>query len=196
MNKLNNTKTVFEYWLKPPKIVKYSNSLLLSKSVDSLVCEFFFPEKYYNNGFFINNNKILSSGDMFRGKRFFWIDRPYSLLEFYSDKNALTGYYFDLSLPAKIIDNSVIILDIKLDFFILPNKKDYILLDEDELDDAIEKKLFSQDELLICNQTKDFIIRMIENNNFDSIFTDYQKTNSDDWERYSKYNLDTPQLLL
>jgi len=182
-----NEDPVVENWIKPPKIVQYTNSHLESYDGKTLICEFMFPQKYSFNDFYIYGEKVLNAGDMFYGRRFFYCDRYYSLLEFYSKDREITAYYIDLSLPALITkeDNyKVVILDIKLDFFIMPDKKKYYLLDEDEYIRAIESGYFTDYEINACNRTKEFILDKILRGRFDDIFKDYEKTDYSEWDRY------------
>ncbi len=177
--------TIYENWIKPPKLVHYSNSIFECMTKEALICNFNFPEKYSKNDFYLFGKKVLNAGEMHHGKRFFFVDRFYSLLEFYSENNQISAYYFDLTLPAKIIDNNVYILDLKLDFFVLPDKKSYFLLDEDELEDAIKCNFFSNDEIEICLKTTNKIKNLIENDMFDNILTDFEHSNHSKWVRYS-----------
>ncbi len=182
---------VVEKWIKPPELVTYTNSRFISQDENTLVCEFLFPKKYYENDFYLLDKKVLSKGDLYRGKRTFYNDRFYSLLEYYSDSGELVAYYFDVSLPAKIISSSeVLILDIKLDFFFFTRDKSVYLLDEDELEDAIALKEFSEEELNACFRTRDFLLSCLKSGDFDRIFTDYERTSVDVWSRYNESQRD------
>ncbi|MCG8570491.1 MAG: DUF402 domain-containing protein [Spirochaetes bacterium] len=183
-NPANAIAIVKENWLKPPYLVQYTNSRLLKKKGKLLLCEFHFPQKYAQHDFYLNDKKVLSSGEMVTGKRYFWSDRFYSLLEFYSNRDKITAYYLDITLPCYFTQNEIYIVDLKLDFFIFPDKKTYILLDEDELEEAVLKKQFNHNELKSCYQTRDFIKKCLESNQFDKIFTNYQKSRSSNWKRY------------
>lgn len=183
-----NEDIVVENWIKPPKIVQYTNSHLKSYDGKTLICEFMFPHKYSFNDFYIFGEKVLNSGDMFYGRRYFYCDRYFSLLEFYSKDRNITAYYIDLSLPALIMKEDlykVAILDIKLDFFIMPDKKKHYILDEDEYKHAIDSGFFTGNEISACNRTKDFILRKIQSESFDLIFKDYEKTDASEWNRYA-----------
>ena len=182
-----NRIVVYENWIKPPKIVTYSNSRLLYRTGNALVCQFFFPEKYAGNDFYLAGKKVLSAGQMYTGKRFFYNDRFYSLLEFYSGEFELSAYYLDIVLPARFSKNNIYIMDLKLDFFILPDLKNYILLDEDELEEAVDKKYFTNEEIAVCLHTRDFIIEKLEAGRFQEIFFDYRKSQPADWLSYNKW---------
>ena len=156
---------ITENWIKPPKIVQYKTAEFISYENKVLICKFYFNDKYLNNEFYINGVKVFNKGDMFYGKRYFFEDRFYSLLEYYSLDDKLVAYYFDIILPPKIENYTVFVLDIKLDFFIMPDKKNFFLLDENELEDAIKEKLFSEEEIESCYKTRDFIINKLKNNN-------------------------------
>jgi predicted RNA-binding protein associated with RNAse of E/G family len=183
----NDSQMVIENWIKPPRIVQYSNSSLVSFDEEKLVCEFLFPEKYSKNPFFINGNLILNPGDMYRGRRTFYADRFYALLEYYSVENNLTAYYLDITLPPILQKESVLILDMKIDFWVFPDKENYIILDQNELDDAIKLKLFDFYEIESCRETTAFIKGLLDQKKFDEIFTSYKKSSYRDWERYSDY---------
>ncbi len=178
---------VIENWIKPPKLVRYQNSTLLHYDKNHLVCTFLFPEKYSKNPFFINQEEILKPLDMFWGKRYFYKDRFYSLLEYYSFDNRLTAYYIDITLPPYIKKGEVFIVDLKVDFWVFPDKKRYIILDEDELDNAINDKLFDKEELLVCFETVSFIKDRLNKGEFDRIFKDYAKSSYKEWQRYGEY---------
>jgi len=175
---------ITENWIKPPKIVQYKTAELLFYEEKTLACQFYFNDKYLNNDFYINGQRIFKKGDMFYGKRYFFEDRFYSLLEYYSIDEKLVAYYIDITLPPKIKEDNVWILDIKLDFFIMPDKKTFFIMDQDELEDAINKNLFYFEEIEVCNKTKNFIIENLKNNKFDKIFTDYERGSYSDWKRY------------
>ncbi|HOV13696.1 MAG TPA: DUF402 domain-containing protein [Spirochaetota bacterium] len=178
---------VVENWIKPPKLVQYENAKLLSYENNELICNFLFPGKYSNSPFFINGEKILESKEMYWGKRYFYSDRFYSLLEYYSIDDKITAYYIDISLPAYIESSRVFITDLKIDFWVMPDKKRYIILDEDELQDAISENLFSEIELMACYETVDFIKSKLDKNNFNGIFNDYKISHYKEWERYERY---------
>ena len=180
----NKNITIFENWLKPPQVVHYSNASLLEHRDNCLVCRFDFPDKYAKNDFYIQGKKFLHKGEMTWGKRFFYTDRYYSLLEFYSETGKLTAYYIDITLPACIKKNNIYIIDLKLDFIILPDKKTYILLDEDELEEAVQNNYFDPDEINICLKTRDFIKNNLDKHTFDNIFKNFDKSSSKKWKRY------------
>lgn len=175
---------VTENWIKPPKIVQYKTAEFLFYKDNILACQFYFNDKYLNNDFYVNGKKIFKKGDMFYGRRYFFEDRFYSLLEYYSIEDKLIAYYIDITLPPKIEEYVVWILDIKLDFFIMPDKKGFFIMDEDELLDSVKNNLFSKEELEVCNNTKNFILNKIKNNKFEEIFRDYEKGSYKDWKRY------------
>jgi len=179
--------TVYENWIKPPKIVKYSNSSLVSYDKEKLVCRFDFPDKYKNNSFYISGCKILDAGQMYWGRRTFYTDRFYSFLEYFSKSNELTAYYFDITLPSVIKKDNVLIVDLKIDFWVLPDKKTYILLDQNEFDEAVESKILYEDEITSCRNTTSLIKKFLDNKQFEKIFTDYEKGKYSDWLRYKEY---------
>lgn len=181
---IDTGEVVVEKWVKPPKLVKYENARLLSYNGDVLVCNFQFPLKYANNPFYINGKKILDEKDMIWGKRFFFKNRFYSLLEYYSIDDKITAYYIDVVLPPIIKKDIVLITDLKIDFWIMPDKKNYIILDEDELEEAIKENYFGKNELNACYRTMDFIKNKLEKDNFEGIFTDYETSGYEVWGRY------------
>ena len=181
---------VIENWIKPPKLVQYQNARLLSYENNVLICNFLFPLKYSNNPFYINGEKILDEKDMFWGKRYFYADRFYSLLEYYSYDDKIMAYYIDISLPPFIEKDRIFITDLKIDFWIMADKKKYIILDEDELTDAMNEKLFNQKELDSCFETTDFIKKKLDHNNFEGIFIDYKTSDYKEWDRYKEHMKD------
>jgi predicted RNA-binding protein associated with RNAse of E/G family len=180
-------KTVIENWIKPPVMVRYDNSILENFDGKTLVCEFNFPEKYSGNPFHIDGKKVLDKGEMFRGRRTFYSDRFYALLEYYSEDGNLTAYYIDITLPAIVRENNVLILDLKIDFWIMPDRQRYLILDWNEFDDAVKNNLFTEKEILCCTRTVDFIKNCLENKRFDDIFVNYEKTSPDKWDRYKLF---------
>lgn len=182
--KENNTQIVTEKWIKPPNLVVYTNSRLTYCKENTLLCEFNFPVKYQKNSYILLDREALLPGQMHSGKRYFYTDRFYSLLEYYDTEGNLTAYYLDLTLPAKIQEDQVLIADLKIDFFVFPDKKSYLLLDEDELEEAIEKGYFSDKEISACLETKDFIIKCIKEDKFDTIFTGYTRSDAANWPVY------------
>ena len=186
MPELSN-KTVIENWIKPPNLVRYDNAKLDYYDSKSLVCKFLFPEKYSGSPFLIEGEKVLDKGEMFWGKRTFYSDRCYSLLEYFSNEDELTAYYIDLTLPAILTEESVLILDLKIDFWIMPDRKRFMILDWNEFDEAIKNNLFSEKEINICTKTVDFIKKSLENKRFDDIFLNYEKTSPEKWDRYRQY---------
>lgn len=180
-------KSLSEIWLKPPKVINYTNSIIESIDGEKLICKFFLPEKYAKNPFFINSQKILSAGDMFYGIRYFYSDRFYSLREYYSEAGKLTAYYIDITLPAVIKESEVIILDMKIDFWVYPDKKKYLILDINEWQDALQENLFSEKEIKVCDDMFAFIKNKLDNDKFDEIFTDYKRSSPEIWDRYNKF---------
>jgi len=187
MSEAPDHEQVIEKWIKPPKLIKYSNSTLISFNENELVCRFNLPEKYSKNPFFINGEKILEAGEMFWGKRIFYAERFYSLREYYSSENKLTAYYIDITLPPKIQRNKVLIVDLKIDFWVKPDKKTFFILDQNELEEAVKLNLLSKEEINICNQITGSIKNQLEENKFDEIFKTYEKGSYKDWNRYKEH---------
>jgi predicted RNA-binding protein associated with RNAse of E/G family len=96
----------------------------------------------------------------------------------------LTAIYLDITLPAILKKDSVWIADLKLDFWIFPDLKRYILLDEDEWHEALEAKLFSQPEIDVCHQTVSQIRDCLEKGAYPEIFTGYTRSDASHWDRY------------
>lgn len=180
-------EVVNEHWIKPPKVVHYTNAHILEYFDNTLICQFQFPDKYSTRDFYIGDIKVLKRHEMFYGIRYFYADRFYSLLEFYSKDGRLTAYYIDITLPAILEKDNVLIADLKIDFFIMPDKKTFYLLDEDELEEAKVKKLLSDEEISICNKVTEKIKSHIEGGNFDDIFTDYDKSSYKEWSIYDRH---------
>ncbi|OHD11499.1 MAG: hypothetical protein A2086_04970 [Spirochaetes bacterium GWD1_27_9] len=184
---MEEKEIVIENWIKPPKIIKYQNATLNSFTEELLVCSFNLPEKYAKNPFYINGREILKKEEMFWGKRFFYYNRFYSLREYYSKDNRLTAYYIDVCLPPLMKKNEVFIVDLKIDFWVMPDKVEFIILDEDELAEAIEKNLFFKEEIESCFDTVDFIKNKLNNKKFDDIFSNYKTSTYKEWKRYKEF---------
>jgi predicted RNA-binding protein associated with RNAse of E/G family len=177
-------KTVIENWIKPPNIVRYDNAKLEYFDGKTLLCNFFFPEKYSGNPFLIDGKKVLEKGEMFWGKRTFYNDRCYSLLEYYSNRDELTAYYIDITLPAVLKSDNVLILDLKIDFWIMPDRQRFMILDWNEFDEAVKNSMFTEKEINSCTKTVEFIKNCLEKKKFEEIFSSYEKTSPEKWERY------------
>ncbi len=180
----NHDNIIIENWIEPPEITQYRNAIFEKIENDTLVCNFRFPEKYSDNPFFVKGRRIFEPGQLFTGKRYFYPNRHYSLLEYYSKEGNLTAYYLDIVLPPKILLNKVYIVDLRIDFLVSADKQRYLILDEDEFEDAIRLKYYTPEEIDACVQTTKSIKKHLDSHNFDEIFEDYDISTYIEWERY------------
>ncbi len=182
---LNNDKNIIiENWIEPPEITQYRNAEFEKMDNDVLICNFKFPEKYSDNPFFVKGRRIFEPGQLYRGRRHFYPNRHYSLLEYYAKDNSLTAYYIDIVLPAKILLNKIYIVDLRIDFLVSSDKQRYLILDEDEFEEAVRMKFYTPEEIEACIRTSEWIKSRLDAKDFDSIFKDYEISTYVEWERY------------
>ena len=154
--------TVTENWIKPPKMVTYTNSKLITRENNVLVCEFSFPHKYASKPFYVQGVRVLEANEMFYGRRTFYDDRFYSTLEFFDKNHMRKAMYYDITLPAILGANSCTIVDIKLDIFHIRSTHAIFLLDEDEFNGSYSKQSFTQEEIAIAKRTTTLIMSLLK----------------------------------
>ena len=92
----------------------------------------------------------------------------YAMRVFFDNNKNRILYYFDISLGNGVDENIKVPYydDLYLDVVIENKKID--VLDEDELLDALNKKVISKDEFNLANKTKDLLVKSIKlkNNKF------------------------------
>lgn len=83
---------------------------------------------------YVNGVKVIDNG--YKMIYFAFIGENYDILKVYDDNGNFKGFYVDILGYAKRQGNIVEMLDLFLDIFIFPNG-DFFLLDEDELEMAL-----------------------------------------------------------
>jgi len=97
------------------------------------------------------------------------IGKPYIITKYHDEKGALIAIYCDVTRPVKVIDGGFEFIDLYLDVWQIPGK-DPVVLDENELQDAIVAGYISTNEAHEAEQVANKIIDNIKNNpNFQKV---------------------------
>lgn len=79
------------------------------------------------------------------------VGKPYVITKFLDEKNNLIAVYCDVSRPVSEIKGGFEFIDLYLDVFQLPGQKP-VLLDEDELNEAVSAKCITPEEATEARQ--------------------------------------------
>lgn len=85
-------------------------------------------------------------------------------IRFYVDNNKrLIDYYIDITLENKIINNIPCYVDLYLDIVHYPDDDSFAFCDEDELKDALDKKLISKKDYLFAYEIGNKLLKELLN---------------------------------
>ena len=100
----------------------------------------------------------------------------YALRIFLDDKKQVVEYYFDIIKESGIDPESKIpyFYDLYLDVVLTPNGEPYVV-DEDELEEALNNKDITKEEYDLAIATKDKLLEEIKNGTNKLLNMDYQK---------------------
>lgn len=71
--------------------------------------------------------------------------KPYIITKFFDEKGELVGVYCDLSRPVERVEDGFTFVDLYLDVWQVPGQEP-VILDEDELNEAVEARYITQIE--------------------------------------------------
>ena len=131
---------------------------------------------HLTENFYIDDGKILGMGNGFYILEVISKNDNYALRIFFDDKKQVVEYYFDVIKSCGIDPESKIpyFYDLYLDVTLLPNGKIRVL-DEDELQEALDKKDITKEEYDLAYKVKDKIIEEINNGTNKLLNMDYKK---------------------
>ena len=126
--------------------------------------------------FYINNGQVLGMGDGYYIFEVISKYDNYALRIFLDDKKQVVEYYFDIIKESGIDPESKIpyFYDLYLDVVLTPNGEPYVV-DEDELEEALNNKDITKEEYDLAIATKDKLLEEIKNGTNKLLNMDYQK---------------------
>ena len=126
--------------------------------------------------FYINDGKVLGMGDGYYIMEIISKTENYALRIFFDDKKEVVEYYFDIIKSCGIDPESKIpyFYDLYLDVVMTPNGEPYVV-DEDELDEALNNKDITKEEYDLAISIKDKIIEEIKNGTNKLLNINHQK---------------------
>nr|CCE69943.1 TPA: hypothetical protein PAB0381 [Pyrococcus abyssi GE5] len=96
---------------------------------------------------------------------FAFVGKDYDILKIYDENGNFKGLYIDVLAYTKREGNTVEMLDLFLDIFVFPNGEAF-LLDEDELEMALNYGLISKEDFMKAYKTANRILREIREGKF------------------------------
>jgi predicted RNA-binding protein associated with RNAse of E/G family len=117
----------------PDEVEEWEHDLLLNRP-DMIVSEFIFsglPKPTLLEGRTVTENG-------YRGILFEFVNDWYEIMKIWDHDGGLVGYYCNINAPPVMFDGGYEITDLFLDLWVYPDLE-YIVLDEEELVDAVEK---------------------------------------------------------
>ena len=131
---------------------------------------------HLTENFYINNGKILAMANGFYVMEIISKNDNYALRMFINDKKEIIEYYFDIIKESGIDPDSKIpyFYDLYLDVVLTPNGKPYVV-DEDELEEALNNKDITKEEYDLAVSTKDKLLEEIKNGTNKLLNIDYLK---------------------
>ncbi|BAA30725.1 DUF402 domain-containing protein [Pyrococcus horikoshii] len=111
----------------------------------------------------VNGVEVINNG--YKMVYFAFIGKDFDVLKIYDRKGTFKGLYIDVLDYTRRSGNTIEMLDLFLDIFIFPSGE-YFLLDEDELEMALNYGLISREKFLKAYRTAERIISEIEGGKF------------------------------
>ena len=150
---------------------------LISKTYLKDVYKYTLNIYFDNNDYYLSIKKIIDIKEPFIvDENLFLIDNNYYIVEvipkntnytmriFLNEKKEKLLYYFDITLSNGIDKETKIPYYDDLFLDVTVKDKKIKILDEDELQEALNKKEISNDDFILANKTKDLLVESIENN--------------------------------
>ncbi len=92
------------------------------------------------------------------------VGKPYVIVKFYDNNENLVGVYCDVCHPVRRIENRLEYQDLYLDVWWTPKSSEPVVLDEDELQEALERKYVSSEDAEFAKSIAQELINKISEN--------------------------------
>ncbi len=111
----------------------------------------------------IKRRTICENG--YRGLLFEFVREWYEIIKIWDHDGEFVGYYCNINRPPKRFKGGYEAVDLFLDLWVFPDME-YVVLDEDELEDALEKGLIDDDAEQKAREVLSRLVNMVEGRNF------------------------------
>ncbi len=112
---------------------------------------------------------IVSTGECLIGDNYYLVEvipknENYTMRVYFNDKKERLEYYFDVSLENGLDEETKIPFYDDLYLDVTYNKGKISVLDEDELQEALDNGSITKEQFDMANKTKDMLVKSLENN--------------------------------
>lgn len=162
-------KTIY---IRLPDKIAELNTELLYENKDILIVK----SKLINpsKDLILENKTVLRKG--FDAIFFEFKREYYGIAKIYNRKKEFTGYYCNINTPVKRFENGYQTTDLFLDLWVYPDGKQYIILDEDEFEDALKENWIDEKLTQKAKRSLEQIINIVKNDKFPPKFVkDYEE---------------------
>jgi len=160
-------KTILNRYIRPPDDIREMTDELLYDDGDTVVGSFVFdmPEPLRSG-----SKLLFESG--FPCIYFVFFDGTgHDILKIFNPDGSFWGYYCDIVTGVKRIPGGFEIIDLFLDVWVEPDGRTYIILDEDEFQEAVADGIVSPAQEKNALRSLGELVAEIENGNFPPPFT-------------------------
>ncbi len=169
---LGKSGTIQRYWISLKK--RYAARFVgdrtkkIEHKIISVTDEYFKGDIYYYNFIEVNNPIIIPNGKCIIDNNYKWIEfYDYSskikLTAIYNAKNEIIEWYFDIAREIGKDDGIPYEDDLYLDVVVTPNGE-VLLLDEDELEEAYNKREMTKEEYENAYKQSEQLMNRLKNN--------------------------------
>ena len=144
----------------PDDIEEWEHELLLD-TPEMIISEFDFSGLPKPS--IIKGRTVCENG--YRGMLFEFVKEWYEIIKIWNPKGEFMGYYCNINRPPERFEGGYEAVDLFLDLWVFPDME-YVVLDEDELSEAVDKGLVDGDTKKKATEILTRLVNMVEGKNF------------------------------
>jgi predicted RNA-binding protein associated with RNAse of E/G family len=108
--------------------------------------------------------KVVVEND-YTGICYEFIEKGLEVIKIFDFNEQLTGYYCNINTRPKTFDGGYEVVDLYLDVWVFPDLR-FVVLDEEEFNDAVEKGLVDDDERIFAKRVLSDVLENLRAGNF------------------------------
>ncbi len=154
-------KKITVRFIRPPNKIDVWEHELVLDSKKNIISKFIFDG--VSHAFAVAKIPVIENG--YIGRAYEFAGKWFEIVKVIDKNNVIKGYYCNINEPFKRIGSGYEIFDLFIDLWVFPDGK-YVVLDEDELGNAIKEGWISAYQAKKARETIDQLIVMIEKGEF------------------------------
>jgi predicted RNA-binding protein associated with RNAse of E/G family len=154
-------KTIKLRFVRLPDIINVWTHELIRQDEKIIVSRFKFED--LKGPYSIKGRLVVKNG--YTGVCYDFLDKGYEIIKVLDMEDKLTGYYCNINKYPKVHEGWYEVVDLFLDIWVFPDMN-YVVLDEDEFEDAFKKGVIKEDEKKFAEKNLGDIIRILETKKF------------------------------